>query len=103
MERKVRKMEITEFIVEKIVDPTGIINGERYEFRLYAQLDEEDELYSESGIGIRAIFAKGDGEERLVVAHFFDRATDEAYDFELEDEELSTVFAFCQEHYAEVE
>ena len=28
-------MEINEYIVDKILDPTGIITGERYEFRLY--------------------------------------------------------------------
>lgn len=92
-------MNITEYIVEKIVDPTGVIEGERYEFRLYALLDEEDELYTENGIGIRTILAVGDGEKRLVVAHFFDRATEEAYDFELEEEELAVLLQFCETHY----
>lgn len=94
-------MNITEYIVEKIVDPTGLIEGERYEFRLYALLDEEDELYTENGIGIRTILAVGDSEKRLVVAHFFDRATDEAYDFELEEEELAVLLQFCEAHYEE--
>ncbi|MDS9471704.1 DUF6509 family protein [Sporosarcina pasteurii] len=96
-------MEIKEYIVEKIVDPTGLISGERYEFRLFVMLNEEDELYSENGVGVRAILAVDEGEDRLVVAHFFDRATDEAFDFELEDEELSTIQSFCKVHYHEAE
>lgn len=96
-------MEIKEYIVEKIVDPTGLISGERYEFRLFVMLNEEDELYSENGVGVRAILAVDEGEDRLVVAHFFDRATYEAFDFELEDEELSTIQSFCKVHYHEAE
>lgn len=94
-------MNITEYMIEKIVDPTGLIEGDRYEFRLYAMLDEEDELYTEKGIGIRTILAVENGESRLVLAHFFDRATEEAYDFELEEDELSMLLQFCQTHYEE--
>lgn len=94
-------MNITEYIVEEIVDPTGLIEGQRFEFRLYALLDDEDELYTEDGIGIRTILAVGDGEERLAVAHFFNRANDEAYDFGLEEDELENLLAFCIAHYKE--
>ena len=89
-------MEITEYTVEKLVDPTGLINGERYEFRLYITLDEEDELYSEGGTGVRAIFAVDDGEERIAMAHFFKRGTDEVLAFEVEDDELAAILAFCK-------
>lgn len=94
-------MNITEYIVEEIIDPTGLIEGKRFEFRLFVMLDEEDELYTEDGIGIRTILAVGDGEERIAVAHFFNRATDEVYDFELEEEELNMLLQFCQAHYEE--
>lgn len=94
-------MNITEYIVEEIVDPTGIIEGDRYEFRLYVMLDEEDELYSEKGTGIRTILAVENDVCRLLVAHFFNRATDEVYDFELEEEESSVLLQFCQTHYNE--
>ncbi len=94
-------MEITEYIVEQIIDPTGLIEGERYEFRLYAMLDEDDDLYTEDGIGIRTILAVEEEEGRLVVAHFFNRATEEVYDFELEEDEQTAVLQFCQKHYAE--
>ncbi|AOV07262.1 DUF6509 family protein [Sporosarcina ureilytica] len=96
-------MEITEYIAEKIVDPTGLISGERYEFRLFVMLNEEDELYTDAGVGVRAILAVDEEQDRLVVAHFFDRATDEPFDFELEEEELSTILTFCKAHYHEAE
>lgn len=94
-------MNITEYMVEEIIDPTGLIEGQRFEFRLFAMLDEEDELYTEDGIGIRTILAVGDGEERIAVAHFFNRATDEVYDFELEEEELNMLLQFCKTKYEE--
>lgn len=92
-------MNITEYIVEEIIDPTGVIEGQRFEFRLYVMLDEEDELYTEGGIGIRTILAVLDGETRLVLAQFFNRANDEVYPFELEEEELAELLQFCGAHY----
>lgn len=96
-------MEITEYVVEEIIDPTGLIEGERYEFRLYVMLEEEDDLYSDQGIGVRTILAVGDGKDRLVVAHFFNRATEEAYDFELEKEEQDMLLQFCLNHFNEID
>ena len=89
-------MEINEYTVDKLVDPTGVISGDRYEFRLYIMLDEEDELYSEGGTGIRAIFAVDQGEERIAMAHFFKRENEEILPFEIEDEELASILAFCK-------
>ena len=91
-------MEINEFTVEKLADPMGLIEGERYEFRLYITLDEEDELYSKEGTGIRAIFAVDEDEERIAMAHFFDRGTDKVLDFELEDDEMGTILEFCKKN-----
>lgn len=63
-------MEINEHIVDQMLDPTGIIAGERYQFRLYLTLDEEDELYAEGGTGLRVIFAVDGDEERIASYHF---------------------------------
>ena len=92
-------MEINEFIVEQLLDPTGLIQGDRYEFRLFITLEEDDELYTAAGIGIRTIFAVDDQGERVVVAHFFERETDAFIDFELEEDELVEVEQFCKLNY----
>lgn len=89
-------MEINDFIVDKMNDPTGIIAGERYEFRLYITLDEEDELYAEGGTGLRVIFAVDGEEERIASYYFFERSTEKVMDFELEDDEKEIVLAFCK-------
>lgn len=101
LQAKGEVMNITEFIVEKIIDPTGLIEGDRYEFRLYAMLDEEDDLYTENGIGIRTILAVEGEEVRLAMAHFFDRSTEDVHNFELEEEELAELLQFCGAHYTE--
>lgn len=94
-------MKITEYLMEEIIDPTGLITGERYEFKIYVELDEEDELYQPEGIGVRAILAIEEATERLVVAHFFNRSTEEALSFELEDEERVAMEQFCIAQYKE--
>lgn len=94
-------MEVTEYTVEKIVDPTGILTGDRYEFRLYIALDEEDELYSEGGTGIRVIFMIDGDVERIASAHFFQRETEEVLDFELEEEEVAFILDFCRNNLEE--
>lgn len=94
-------MKITEYIMEEIIDPTGLINGERYEFKIYITLDEEDELYSEGGTGIRVIFAVEEATQRIAMAHFFKRENDEVLDFELEDDELQEILEFCKTNYQE--
>ena len=92
-------MEINEYIIKKINDPTGIIAGERYEFRLYINLDEEDELYSEGGTGLRVIFAIDEDEGRIASYHFFERSSEKVLDFELEDDEKEIVLAYCKAHH----
>lgn len=91
-------MEVIEYSMNELKDPTGILDGERYEFLLYIRLEEDDELYSESGTGIRAIYAVGDGEARVTSTHFFDRSSHKVLNFELEEEEKKAVFEFCKEH-----
>ena len=95
-------MEINEYIVDKILDPTGIITGERYEFRLYITLDEEDDLYAEGGTGLRVIYAVDGDEGRIASYHFFERTTEKPMDFELEDDEKEIVLEFCGSHLKEV-
>lgn len=91
-------MEIFEYAVEQLIDPTGILEGNRFEYFLHVEVDEEDELYSEHGVGIRVLYVEVDGEKRIASYHFFERGTDKIIDFEMEDDEFDVVFAFCQEH-----
>ncbi|AYC28580.1 DUF6509 family protein [Paenisporosarcina cavernae] len=90
-------MEITQYSVEEIHDPTGIIEGKRYEFLLDIEVDEEDELFQENGVELRAIIGEKDGVYHLVQHFLLDRVTTKILDFELEDEEVEMVVAFCKE------
>ncbi len=89
-------MKITEHSVDKMNDPTGILLGERYEFRLYLELDEDDDLFAEGGTGLRAIFAVDGEQERIVSYNFFDRSTEKVLNFEMEDDEKATVLEYCK-------
>ncbi|UII54404.1 DUF6509 family protein [Cytobacillus spongiae] len=91
-------MKITEYTIEKIEDPFGIIEGDRFEFFLHIDVPEEDELYSEKGIKLRVLFAAEEAGSRMVKYEFFEDETNQYLDFELEEEEEAMVVAFCQEH-----
>lgn len=93
-------MEITQFSMEEILDPTNIIEGKRYEFILDVEVDEEDELYHEAGIEVRVLIAEK-GEELFVLNYFvMEKAEGEYLDFALEEEELNEILAFCKEELA---
>ncbi|WP_190323517.1 DUF6509 family protein [Rummeliibacillus sp. TYF-LIM-RU47] len=90
-------MDILAYTMEEIVDPTHIIEGERYEFLLDIEIDEEDELYREGGLEIRAIISKKNGE--IAIANYFliAKADASVLDFALEEDEEAMILAFCKE------
>jgi hypothetical protein len=90
-------MEITAYSVEEIKDPTNIIVGKRYEFLLDVEVDEEDELYTEGGIEIRAIISENNGEVKLLNYFLKERLSEEMLDFALEEDEEQAVLDFCKE------
>ena len=90
-------MEITAYSVEEIKDPTNIIEGKRYEFLLDVEVDEEDELYTEGGIEIRAIIGENAGEVRLLNYFLKERLSEELLDFALEEDEEQMILEFCKE------
>lgn len=94
-------MEITQFTMEEILDPTGIIEGKRYEFLLDILVDEEDELYSEVGIEIRMLL--GDEGEGLYIINYFiiDKEDGKYIELALEEEEEHLLLNFCQEQLNE--
>lgn len=90
-------MNITQFSVEEILDPTHIIEGKRFELLLDVEIDEEDELYSEAGIELRVIAGVLNEEVRIVNYFIIDKADNKFLDFALEDEEEEIILAFCKE------
>lgn len=96
-------MNITQFSVEEILDPTNIIEGKRYELLLDVEVDEEDELYSEAGIEIRVIAGVLNEEVRIVSYFILDKANDEYLDFALEEDEEAMILAFCTEQLLQSE
>lgn len=94
-------MEIKSYTVEQLKDPTGILVGERFEFFLDIDVDEEDELYSEQGIQLRVLFYKNEDDFRILNYHFL--SSEQIIDFALEEEEETVIAKFCLEHYIEAE
>ncbi|MBP1965285.1 DUF6509 family protein [Paenibacillus aceris] len=94
---------ITSYTVEVIKDPFGILSGQRYEFLIDIEVEEDDELYSESGLYIRAIYNVDEGKSGLLKYELYEKTTQIYLDFDLEDDEVAAVEAFCKEHVLEAD
>lgn len=94
-------LNITEYTVEKLTDPFGILSGERFEYFLDIEVPEEDELFTENGLYIRVLFVSEEQNGRLVKYDILEKGSDQLLDFELEDEEVAMITAFCLEHLDE--
>ncbi|WP_312472634.1 DUF6509 family protein [Neobacillus sp.] len=94
-------LNITNHLVEKLEDPFGLLSGDRYEFFLELDVDEEDELYSDKGVGIKIIFVSDENGQRISQYHFFEKGTEKVLDFALEEDEEELVLNFCKEHLEE--
>jgi peroxiredoxin len=84
--------------VEKIEDPFGLLSGERFEFFLELEVDEEDELYSEKGVGIRVLYIIDEKGHRISNYHLYESETEKVLDFALEDDEEEMVYNYCKEN-----
>ncbi|TFE01174.1 DUF6509 family protein [Jeotgalibacillus sp. R-1-5s-1] len=96
-------MNITAYTVEKINDPFGILTGDRYEFMIEIDVEEDDELFMENGVVVKALYKVEDGEEKFLKYDLMERNTDNVLDFELEDDEINFIQTFCSEHWQEAE
>lgn len=94
-------MKITEYSVEKLWDPTGILPGDRYEFMIDVEVDEDDELYSDNGIYIKLILAVEGENVRIAQYQLYERVTEKYLDFALEEDELEEILLFCKERFTE--
>lgn len=90
-------MKVISYTVEHIQDPTGILSGERYEFYLDLEVDEEDELSSEEGLQLRVLFYKNDDDKKILNYHFLN--SDGLLEFALDEEEEKMMTQFCIDHY----
>lgn len=91
-------LTIKEYTVEEIKDPFGIIDGNRFEFLLYIEVPEDDELYNENGIYIKALFGVNGDESKLIKYDLFEVDTNKYLDFDLEEDEELVVIEFCKTH-----
>lgn len=94
---------ITSYTVEVIKDPFGILSGRRYEFLIDVEVEEDDELYSESGLYIRAIYNVEEGKSGLLKYELYEKTTQLYLDFDLEDDEITVVEEFCKAHVLEAD
>ncbi|MGP7815900.1 DUF6509 family protein [Niallia sp. 01092] len=95
-------MKIMEYTVEKLNDPTGILTGDRFEYFLQIELDEEDELSTIQGLQLKVLFFVEGENSKILNYHFYNSMEDKYLDFELDEEELDKVFVFCKEHYQDI-
>ncbi|MGX6444106.1 DUF6509 family protein [Neobacillus sp. K501] len=91
-------LNIQGHIVEKIEDPFGLLSGERFEFFLELEVEEEDELYSDKGVGIRVLFINDEKGQRISTYHLYENETEKVLDFALEEDEEEMVFNYCKEN-----
>jgi hypothetical protein len=96
-------VNVTAYTVEQVKDPFGILEGKRYEFILELEVDEDDELYSERGVSLRVIYSVDGASERIVKHDLTEGGTGRYLEFDLEEDELEEVAAFCKEHLSEAE
>ncbi len=94
-------MEIKYHTAEKLNDPTGILVGDRYEYILNIEVDEEDELYSEHGLGVKLILAVDENGSRIAQYQLYEQVTNKFLDFGLEEDEEEMLKEYCMEHLPE--
>ncbi|MFZ3588715.1 DUF6509 family protein [Bacillus sp. DJP31] len=88
--------KINEYSVEKLGDPFGMLTGDRYEFKLFLLVDEEDELYTENGVYLRVIFKVEDDVKKISQYSFHGQSSEQYLEFELDEDEEKLVFEFCE-------
>lgn len=93
-------LTITNHTVKQIKDPFKILTGDRYEFMLEIEVEEDDELYQENGLNVRVIFTVDETRTGIVKYELLERTTEKYIEFDLEEDELEVIEAFCKEHIA---
>ncbi|ARD47158.1 DUF6509 family protein [Sporosarcina sp. P33] len=95
-------MQIVNGTVEELIDPTGIIEGQRYEVLLTVKVDEEDELFNEEGTGLRMLYSVKDGQRKMLTYQFYELATGSPFDVEWDEEEQAAAEQYCTDLFPEL-
>lgn len=90
-------MKITTHTMEILDDPFGLLIGDRYEFFIQIEVDEEDELYSENGLMLKVIFSADREENKILQYYFIEKETEQVLDFALEDDEIELITSYCHD------
>lgn len=96
-------MNITKHTANELFDPTGILLGKRYEFLLYIDFEDDEELQEEGAGGIRTIYIVDGENDKVSSSYFFKKGNEQALEFELEDEEQEEILAFCRANVEKIE
>lgn len=96
-------MKITGHTVEQLEDPTGILQGERYEYLLEVEVPEDDELHTDNGLLIKAIYAVDEKGARVAQYYLMEQFTEKYLDFELEEEEEELISTYIARQHSEEE
>ncbi|MBM7584006.1 hypothetical protein JOC86_000543 [Bacillus pakistanensis] len=91
-------MKITNHTVEELKDPTGILEGDRYEFELKVEVPEDDELFTEEGMYVKVIFVVDENGPRMAQYQLIEENTNRILDFALEEEEEVMILDYCQQN-----
>ncbi|AOZ93440.1 DUF6509 family protein [Paenibacillus crassostreae] len=94
-------LTITNHTVKLIKDPFNILTGQRYEFILEIDVAEDDELYLENGLNVRVIYTVDESRSGIVKYELLERTSEAYVEFDLEDDEIEVVDAYCKAYLAE--
>lgn len=84
--------------MEQIKDAFGILSGQRYEFVIEVEVEEDDELYTENGLHIRVLYLVDEEKTGLLKYELIEKVTNRYIDLELEEDEVQAVADFCKKH-----
>lgn len=94
-------LEITEYSVELVKDPFGILSGKRYEYILDLDVPEDDELFTELGVYAKVVYKSDEDRSGIVSCDLYERTTHKYLDIEIEEEEKEALAVFCKENLPE--
>lgn len=91
-------MNLTLNTIEKLDDPFGILSGDRYEIFFHLEVPEDDELYHEGGLLLKALYVVEEAGSRVAHYHIFEQDTNNFIDIGLEDDEEAYLKEMCEKH-----